>query len=443
MPSDKRVFIVSNLHRDETADINNDITVSLPDSIFSGKVEAINMRHLFIDYGVETIGTSNYEFSVVYPENSSPTRVTLDINKTNSTITHTDDDIATLIQSSINSALGTTVFQVYFDRLTVYHRDVYRDNSDLLCSYTIFTSNGVNFTLDTTSKNSIGPLLGFGYTMRRGSYLYKGGNIPPLYAYESIFVSNKAFDPTFKEYDQRTDLACKMDLYDSDNQRIQNYLDQRDATISLPIASGYITSVYEFIRTLEQELNRYATAFQNVPTFTVEFDLDTYRFTITNDKETRFGIGFRFDRQDGANNYGSLHRHLGFQKRLYLGMKSIKSVQDAKIFDRAYTSEYLFVCSDLIKYNYDSSLIVAESNGAASQYECLFAIPTAQIVNGSYTPAFENEQRVRIHASRLAKLYNENLPNPKTINFYLKTASGRHIKLNTQWSIKFDIEYTN
>lgn len=443
MVSDKRVFIVSNLHRDEAADINNDITITLPDSIFSGKVEAINMRHLFIDYGVETIGTSNYEFAVTYPETSAPVQVTLDINKTNSIITQTDDDIAKLIQSSINSALGTTVFQVFFDRITIHNRDIYRDNSDLLSSYTIFTSNGVNFTLDMTAKNSIGPLLGFGYSLRRGTYTYRGGNIPPLYAYESIYISNKAFDPTFKEYDQLTDLACKMDLYDSNDKLILNHLDERDTTISLPITSGYITSAHEFIRTIETELNRYSNAFANNPTFSVDFDLDTYRFTISNSLEARFGIGFRFDRLNGANNYGSLHRHLGFQKRLYLGVRVITSTQEARIFDRAYTSEYVFVCSDLIKYNYDSSLIVAESNGAASQYECLFAIPTAQIVNGSYTPAFEDEYRVRIHASKLAKLYNEDLLTPKTINFFLKISSGRHIKLNTQWSLKFDIEYTN
>jgi hypothetical protein len=160
-------------------------------------------------------------------------------------------------------------------------------------------------------------------------------------------------------------------------------------------------------------------------------------------EQVKFGIGFRFDRGAGINNYGSLHRHLGFNKRIYLGYQSITSVNMARIFDRAYIGEYLFVCSDLIKHNYDTSLIVTESAGKTSQYESIFTIPVAQFVNGSYTPAFESEHRVKINASMLAKRYNEDSSAPKNINFNLKIASGRHIKLNTQWTIKFEIEYTN
>lgn len=444
MGNDKRIFIVSNLHRDESGDANNDVTITLPDSIFSGKIEAINMKHLYIDYTTETIGTSNYEFSITYPETSVPTIITLDIDKSFSTIVKTDNDLAALIASSINATLGTTVFQVYFDQIVVSNQDVYRDNSDLLCSYTIFTNNNANFVIDFSSKRSLGPLIGFGNGLYKDSYSHRGGNVPPIYAFESIRVSNKAYDTTFTEYDQSTDIACKMDLYDSRNVLIPNYKDPRDATISLPIANGYISSIYELIKYLEFELNRYSADFFNdLPVFTVDFDHQTYKFTITNDKNVRFGIGFRFDRGDGANNYGSLHRHLGFNKHVYLGVRSITSVEEAKIFERAYVSEYLFVCSDLIKYNYDASLIVAESAGNASQYESIFTIPTSQIVNGSYSPVFESEHRTRIHASLLAKRYNEDLPDDKKINFYLKVSSGRHIKLNTQWSIKFEIEYVN
>ncbi len=443
MGNDKRTFIVSNLHRDETTDVNNDVTITLPDSIFSGKIEAINMKHLYIDYATETIGTSNYEFSITYPETSTPTLITLDIDKRNSIIPKTDSDLATLIAASINATLGTTVFQVYFDQIIISNRDVYRDNSDLLSGYTIFTNNNANFVLDFSSKSSLGPLIGFGNGLYNGQYSYRGGNVPPIYAYESIHVSNKAYDTTFKEYDQLTDIACKMDLYDSNNNLIANHLDPRDTTISLPIVNGYISNIYDFINYLENALNIYSADNFDDSIFSVEFDFQSYKFTISNSKNLKFGIGFRFDRGDGTNNYGSLHRHLGFDKRVYLGVKSITSVNEAKIFNKAYVSEYVFVCSDLIKYNYDASLIVSESAGNASFYESIFTIPTALITNGSYSPIFENEHRVRIHASLLAKKYNEGLTSNKTINFYLKLSSGRHIKLNTQWSIKFEIEYIN
>ncbi len=443
MGNDKRTFLISNLHRDSGGGANNDITITLPDSIFSGRVDAINMKHMYIDFATETLGSSNYELYITYPETSSPTQVDLDIKSYRAKLIQTDSDLAALLASSINSALGTTVFQVYFNPIINANQDIYRDNSDQLCSYTIFTDNNANFVLDFSSKVSIGPLIGFGNSINRGDHSYQGGNIPPIYSYESIYVSNQAYDPTYKQYDQYTDFACKMDLYDSNNNRIENYLDPRDTTISLPIVKGYITSLTTFIQYLETELNRYSGSFDPPTTFSISFDYQTYKFTITNDQDAIFGIGFRFDRDNGSNNYGSLHRHLGFSKRLYLGYKAITSSTYARIFDRAYVGEYLFVCSDLIKYNYDTSLIVTESAGAVSWYESIFTIPISQILDGSYSPTFETEHRVKIDASLLAKRYNEELSDPKTINFYLKVSSGRHIKLNTQWTIKFEIEYTN
>lgn len=443
MGNDKRTFLISNLHRDTGDSFNNDITVTLPDSIFSGRVDAVNMKHMYIDFATETIGPSNYELYITYPETSAPTQVLLDIKSYRSKLIQTDSDLAALISSSINSALGTTVFQVYFSPIIIANHNIYRDNSDMLSCYTIFTDNGADFVLDFSSKASLGPLIGFGNGVYINSSSYQGGNIPPIYSYESIYVSNQAFDTTYKQYDQSTDIACKMDLYDSDGALISNYLDPRDTTISLPIVKGYFTSIYTFMRYLETEINRYSDSFTPSATFSVSFDNTTYRFTISNDKGVEFGIGFRFDRNDGTNNYGSLHRHLGFHKRIYLGYKSITSPLPAKIFDRAYVGEYLFVCSDLIKYNYDTSLIATESAGKFSLYESIFTIPIASITDGSYNPTFEDEHRVRINASMLAKQYNEALSDPKTINFYLKISSGRHIKLNTQWTIKFEIEYTN
>jgi hypothetical protein len=443
MPIDKRTFIIDNQHRNENSDVNNDITITLPDSIFSGKVEAINMKHMYIDYATETLGTSNYEMYIQYPETATATRIRMDITSTTTTLVQTDNDLAALMTSSINSTLGTTAFYVYFNEIITSTNDIYRDNSNLLGSYTITTTNNTNFTMDFSSKVSIGPMIGFGNGTYSGASLYKGGNIPPLFAYESIHIMNKAFDPIYKQYDISTDIACKMDLYDSSNNLIPNSLDARDTTISLPIMDGYITNVNEFITYLTTELNSYSSSFASNPTFSVSYDYSTDKFTITNDKAAVFGIGFRFNRSNGNNNYGSLHRQLGFDKNIYLGYTSITSIHPAKIFGNAYISEYLFVCSDLIKYNYDAGLIVAESGGLASMYESIFTIPSARIVNYSYVPAFDDEHRTRIHASKLAKLYNENMADDKTINFYLRLSSGRHIKLNTQWSIKFEIEYIN
>ncbi len=444
MGRDKRTFIVSNLYRDEVNDINNDVNITLPDSIFSGKIESINLKHMFIDYEYETIGTSNYQLSIAYPSTGQLVSINLNLSQNATDIVRTDEDLASLLAASINTTLGTNVFQVYYNNVITYTRDVYRDNSDLLSSYTIFTSNGVEFSMDFSSKVSIGPLIGFGNKSYTGNYTYKGGNIPPLYGYESIHIANQAYSSTFKQYDNYTDIACKMDLYDNNGVLIENYLDARDTTISLPIEDGYIYNVNDLTSLIATELNRYSSNFPSPqPTFSVAYDYTSHKITIATSPATVFGIGFRFDRGDGRNNYGSLHRYLGFQKKLYLGATSYTGIQPAAIFEQAYIAEYLFVCSDLIKYNYDASLIVTGSNSSATFYECVFSIPISQINNNSYVPTFSDEHVVPIHASLFAKRYTENLSDPKTINFYLKTSSGRHIKLNTQWSLKIEIEYIN
>ncbi len=444
MGRDKRTFIVSNLYRDEVNDINNDVNITLPDSIFSGKIESINLKHMFIDYEYETIGTSNYQLSIAYPSTGQLVSINLNLSQNATDIVRTDEDLASLLAASINTTLGTNVFQVYYNNVITHTRDVYRDNSDLLSSYTIFTSNGVEFSMDFSSKVSIGPLIGFGNKSYTGNYTYKGGNIPPLYGYESIHIANQAYSSTFKQYDNYTDIACKMDLYDNNGVLIENYLDARDTTISLPIEDGYIYNVNDLTSLIATELNRYSSNFPGPhPTFSVAYDYTSHKITIATSPATVFGIGFRFDRGDGRNNYGSLHRYLGFQKKLYLGATSYTGIQPAAIFEQAYIAEYLFVCSDLIKYNYDASLIVTGSNSSATFYECVFSIPISQINNNSYVPTFSDEHVVPIHASLFAKRYTENLSDPKTINFYLKTSSGRHIKLNTQWSLKIEIEYIN
>ncbi len=441
MVNDSRTILISNLHRDETSDINNEVNVTLPDGIFSGKVEAINLKHLYIDFDYETIGTSNYELYVAYPSTSNYTKIQLNINYYNSTIVKTDEQLADLLATSINNALGTTVFNVYYNNYNIYINDVYRDNSNILANYTIYTSNNVDFMLDFTSKYSIGSLLGFGNTVYNNNNTYTGGNIPPIGAYEAIKVSNAAYNPALKLYDQFTDFSCKMNLYNSNGALILNSSDIRDTTISLPITNGYIYSPYELCLYLEAELNKYSSEFED-SIFSVTFDYEYYKFTFTNSKNKKFGIGFRFDNSNG-NNYGSMHKILGFNKKIYIGLTSITSIQEAVIFDRCYSNDYLMICSDLIKNNFDTSLIIAGSNNSASMYESLFTIPITEIKNNSYIPTHKEDYRIRVHASKLAKLYNENIAAKKTINFYLKSSTGRHIKLNTQWTIQIEIEYSN
>jgi hypothetical protein len=440
--TDLRRILISNLNRDTASDLNNDIQITLPDSLISGKLQAANLQNLYISYETETIGTSNYQFNIQYPSSANSVTITLDIHTPSSGIITTDEQLADLIASSINNTLGVNVFNAYFNNIIIYNDDVYRDNSNLLANYTIYTINSVDFNLDFSSITSIGPLIGFGNNLFTNQNSYTSGNIPPIYAYESIRISNSAFNASLSLYDQYIDLNCKMNLYDSNNNLIPNYLNIRDTTISLPIVHDYIYEPAVLINYLTTEINRYSSSFDSDTEFIITYNFTNYTFNITTSTNVKFGIGFRFN-NNGNNNYGSLHRVLGFQKRNYLGVTSITSIKSAEIFGNSYYNDYLLICSDLIIDNFDASILVAGSNSSSSLYPALFTIPLSSIVNNNFTPLSKDNFRIRIHASKLAKLYNENLANPKTINFYLRSSTGRHIKLNTQWVIELELEYSN
>lgn len=433
MPRDSRTIIVSSLNRESVSN-SNEVSVTLPDKIFSGKIQTANIRQLSINLQTEVIGNTNNSFRIAYPATSNWISIDLDIDKTFSTVINTDEQLAALISSSINATLGTTVFQCFYNELSSFVPNAYRDNFNSMCTYTIFTSNQASFKIDFNVSNTLGPLIGFGISTYDNAFSYTGSNIPPIYNYSAVKIVNKAFDTVFKTYDNPSDVACKFDLYDEDGVRIVNRLDARDATISLPIASGYIYSPGELAYTIQTEMNEYKSDFQNKE-FSVRFDYNTWKFTFSNEKQ--FGISFEITM------YGSMARYLGFDKKKYLFDTSYTSPNIARIFKYCYVDDYLLITSDLIKYNYDQSIIVAQSNNNPVMYESLFTISLNQVTNDIYTPINESEHEVSVSSCRLAKLYNENSSITKKINFKLLLASGRHIRLNTQWILKLVITYDN
>ena len=71
---------ISNLNRNQSDDLNNDVTITLPDSLISGKLESANLKNLQIAYETEVIGTSNYQFNIQYPSSANSVTITLDIS---------------------------------------------------------------------------------------------------------------------------------------------------------------------------------------------------------------------------------------------------------------------------------------------------------------------------------------------------------------------------
>lgn len=433
MPShiQKRSFLVSNLNRNNNLGTINDIEITFPNGIFSSKINTIQLRHMYIDFEYETLGSSNNQFYIYYPETATPTLITINITD----IIKTDDQLAIMIANAINSALGTTIFQVTHFVISEFENNVYHDTFNAISNYVIYTANSQPFGLSFHLRNSIGPLIGFGTTDYNSSYSYTSGNIPSITLYESIYVRNAAFDAN-KTYDNNSDIACKMNLYDSNGNLIENSINNRDTTISLPLVDNYVDDVSSYINYINIELNSYKDQFTPEANFKVSFDYTTYKFTITNTTGALFGIGFRF-----SNNYGSMHQQLGFNKKNYIGLTSITSVKPATIFENSFYNDYILLCSDLVQDNFDVQFTILGSDVSYSFYDSLFIIPSSSIINNSYTPAFKEDSIINIANCRLSKLYNDKIDEAKTAVFYLKSNSGRHIKINTQWTINIDIGY--
>lgn len=446
MPINKRSFNISNLNRDNNLLINNNaIEVIFPDGIFSAKIDSIALKHMYIDYEYETLGSSNNQFIIVFPENAIPVTITINTDKE---LVQTDDQLAQLIANTINSSLGTNIFQVYHNTVSRSENDIINDSYNRISNYTIYTINNQNFDLYFDLMTSIGPLIGFGTSIYTGSYNYIGGNTPSISFYETIHVVNNGFN-TNKSYNNSKDYACKMNLYDSNDNLILNYLDNRDTTISLPLADNYIYSISSFINYIMIEMNRYKGNFLPEAQFVITFDYEQYKFTIINLTGAKFGIGFRFyneiidnsNNKTITNNYGGLHHQLGFEKKNYLGITSINSIKPATIFGNSFYNDYILLCSDLVLDNYDVQFTMLGSQTAYSFYDALFIIPAKSIINNEFIPTFKEDYITNIASSLFAKLYNENKSTAKTAVFYLKSTTGRHIKITTEWCCNIDIVY--
>ncbi len=457
MSTDSRTFLVNNSYTDTDPPdymVNPsdpsfgkqfksplDLTITLPNSIFSGTIKAINLVSFECDLEIDTFGHSNNTFSIRYLEQEKTIILSPDYE------IYSAIDIAYALENAINFELGTTAFVVLVPGLMFAETGINHTNTISAIQFVIRNTEHIRFDLIFDVPNSIGPLLGFGTMTYTNNVEHIGGNIPDFSLYKTLIIRNSAATD-FPSFNIESDINCKMDLYDKEGNQIPNHFDECDATISMPITDGEIHNPQEICIYIQGQINEYYTSYwEESPTFTVTFDIHTFKFTITNDKEVKFGIGFRFFKPHleltRQNQYGSLHKVLGFEKKIYLNYTSITSIRPAGIFENSFVGETLFICSDLISQNFDASIGLVQSKGQMILKESLFSIPMKSLENRQlYKPQSENEHRVRIHSSRLAKLYNENdTTNEKQISFSLQLASGRHITLDSQWAMKFAIEY--
>ena len=253
--------------------------------------------------------------------------------------------------------------------------------------------------------------------------------------------------PIYTNYDDKN---CKMNLYNSNNNLIPNInYPNLDTTISLnpTLNSKQYNNIYILLRDLEIALNNYTTLFTPYALFEVSYDYSTKKVNIKNKTGAKFGIGFDFLLDGPFKTAGGLHKVLGFEQKVYLGLTEIESIYKPLIFEDCFADDYLLICSDLLSTgtNYDINVLGIGNSNPITTNNRTFAIPLSKTNN--FRPNNPDHSMVEIVNSNFSVNYNiapYNNPNtPIPVNFYLRLLSGRHIQMTTQWVMTLKIEYGN
>lgn len=393
------------------------------------------------------IANSNNQLTIIH------NAITYDITL-NEQHVYDDNIFMTDLKDTINAAIPGNIFDVIKTDYTMPLNTFNRENLYHFCTYTISTTDLSLFTLNFKKKNSIGPILGFNTNVYGAGTIsdpqlntYTGVHVIPLERYETIYIHNKANYAT-PLYDQYTDANCKFLLYRSDNTLIPNSIDPLDATISIKYNnptddSILLKTIYEYINLIEIEMNLYSSEFTPAANFEVTFDYDTFKFKIKNTTGAKFGIGFDlYNDSNSSNNYGSMYKELGFNKQNYLQNTEFCSIKKAHILENNYYNDYLLFCSEdkfYTEQNSDLSNIVNKTysvnpNDNINNSYIIFSIPFNQLNDHMYITSLQSLFITNISQYRIKK------NNITTTDFFIRTRSGRHIRI-IDWNLRFSIHY--
>jgi hypothetical protein len=244
------------------------------------------------------------------------------------------------------------------------------------------------------------------------------------------------------------DINCKMMLYDSNNKPIPNLnYPGFDTSISLKyqtLDTWQYDQIYKFLRDLELEMNRFKTKFKPYAKFELSYDYTNNKITIKNKTGAKFGIGFDFRRDGNFVTTGSLHKVLGFEQKIYLGLTEYISDHKCLIFEHSYPDDQLLLCADLIRVDQDNDINVIPLGqpNPLTNNNMLYSVPLSKAfdfrpINGldSFIDLSESKFMVGCDCEEFDP------DKPISLNFYIRLMSGRHIKQNTQWSATLKVEY--
>lgn len=433
--------LVSTNNKDSEINLNNDLYIRFPNTLYIKDIAYLSLLDFNMNGEISLFGNSNSSLILEY-KNNNGTIINQPVHIDFSEISITDDNMLSTFLTDTLNALILDNYNCTFNVSQSYVISVitnFNPEVDLsTTTYTITTSSPMSFYFNLSS--SIGPLLGFGTGIYLNKTTISGNSTMSMSAYNFITcINDSAISGVNPNYD---DLNCKMILYDSNNQVIQNSIYIGDATISInPSQQKLYQDIGTILTDIENAMNTYSNRFSPPANFSVSYDYQTDKITIENTTGAIFGIGFDFYNELGLMTAGSLHRILGLAQKTYKHIKSITSSYKSRSFMNAFCEDYVLICSDIINNN-DRAVIGLSNNDNINGSNILFAIPYNDTIN--FRPVDTNDYKINLAGSLMNVNYKNrtfNDENPNLVNFFLRLSSGRHISSTTNWSAMLKLLY--
>ncbi len=430
-------ILISNANKSLLYDLNNDVQLSFPSTLFFKAPTSIELVNFDMLAEINLFGNSNNIISIAYDmANGEYQRYDIMIDFTPNI--KTDYDLCQAVKEALNSQEYAEKPNLTFDvtessiNNVVTNPKIEVDSSTT--SFSIKSSEVVDILFD--HKDSIGTLMGFGAGKYDTVLEISGTSTQSISAYTYIDSFNESAD--LQEYPNYNDINCKMCMYDSNGDYIQN-ADPLDATISINNTVGLVRyeSIGKLLLTIENKMMEYSNRFTPAADFDVNYDYNTKHVSIKNKTGARFGIGFEISKETGNQTSGSLHSVLGFEQKIYINNTEFISPNISKSFEHIFPDDYVLICSTLGNKSADTNILGIGNLNNVKSNDILFAIPQSLVRN--FMPTDTSIYRANISNSQFSLGYKERkLSNDAVfVNFYLRTLSGRHISSNVQWSALF------
>lgn len=436
-------ILLHSSNKNSDIDLNNDINIRFPNKLFRKAPTSISLVDFNLQSDIQTFGNTNNGLVLGYTNSLGEKKQELVIFPYAYGI-RTDEEMAIMIEDTLN-ALVLNNFTCTFNCTQINIGNIV-DNIEVEADETTTTYTlkaSVPCTFYFNIKDSIGPLIGMGNGEYNDVTIIEGASTQSIDTYNYITIVNDSGSTgTYPNYN---DSNCKMQLYNSSGALIPNIDEAGDMTISL-FRNGVVqkhTNIGQLLIALQTEMNRYTASFTPAANFTVQYNYANDTVSITNTTGAMFGIGFNFTYDDDhIISSGSLHKVLGFRQKKYLNISTITSEVKVQAFETAYVDDYILLCSNIINNNSDINVIGICNGDNIKSNNILFAIRLEQ--SNKFTPTESSQFKINLESSSFSLGYKEgkfNDENPNLINFYLRLLSGRHLKMNINWSAQLRIEF--